>query len=1823
MWQAIQVLHVIAMGEYQAESQHGSDTISIHMGQELYIFEVDKSRTWCRGYALIPPSEARAFTQSVLSFNQEKRGSVPYQPSSSSGHSRGTNIIDVRTGNCTECTSPTQKSPSSGNHSNQKSSRSSKSSALDDRPSSNNSHSSFLAIAKKSFVPLANLKPLEPTIHIVVVPVTLLSPFLHSSMNKLLSEPVQPTSTSEPKPPPPPIPHLQMWNQASSDTEYVLTKEISAAIRIWCNTWLYYLFVHEEYQGIKFLLHRMRLLDEIRLQLILRLLTQREASDAKSRVVKHMSKISKAFGADLVARDSKSGRPLCKDTDLPQAAQEQFLASLAGFDVTTFDAADALSIYKIGLFHVFVDLLRIDGTLEPGFKYSIYLSLRSGPISQKTEDNPLTESFKIDVTEDWIGADMSELIAAMFRKVAVSVIQHARIYLVAVLFKTSDYTGYRQCFGAGASDLTTFVKDKSLTTSRKLTMPMFVTSQELRNWGTVLQMLMNGQDQGIKAASEIKSITISVKTFEAESVDSLHLWKTFVRNEFVYPVRSYFLTDNGSGNVRDSIYLFLGEVNVVGASHTDAFTPVWVELTSKSKTLLFTEAANETKMETWSSGIVCNKESLGEIVRISFRHNYERGDILDEVVIFKIHRGKDLINTLTHNLFSDDGILSTGNKNVSSKLGSLAFKVNYVGTEWNHEPVVQNILNWESSLGTANEPTPEQLYDTLYELQNVEAKQLTRQFSKIVYILFNQLSYYWPKDNVSKFLCQRIYDTLICVLNKTPEFLEPHLKYFFKTFTMGTVWKPILHLTMSLLSRTKTQGTPDLLEFVKACPLLMRFVVLSAGADIKNGKVLPVEVMVSILNCLFQCAKDFSQILSIESSHMLEIQSITSGNIATCLEFFHGIEEHSFIFQATRELLGTARTDNDEIQVKLLLELRKITNDDKALSERGYNENLIFVTIKLARTLWKVIIKNPEVKQTQLRIMTAVLLDQYKVIWSHQDCCFRDCHKLVRALYPLTAKLYVVLLNRFRALETQQKYRNHLTLLFSPPYAEIPIDSLISGRIFDETLTELGVLLSALSNYLTLSVSSHMSLGMKPKHELEFCKLLMHIDLSILNHESCLSDWLSLAAYFHKMVFQSLEYVGNFLIKLLSESQDACDKHAIKSFDYPVWLMYLDCLMKLICSEFLAFEQLSDVNRATVWTICGNIRQNAANLMQTTWHALGFPGKDHPVSFGRYQALLANNPVLIENVLDMCLVSNESVQKLAVQLLFGMAMTNWSMVEDKPCTRIETSQAQVEAFQGQIIVALCSVFDRRQILPVVADCTYFSNSLEAIINLNLPKGSEVELSLSNMTQEVIEFVDLLLDLKWIPPSDTYDDLRTFHSLNVFDFLLRNGKVDIFVRYVHALAVSNERRGNYSQAAIAYGILAKSLSLDMHKQHTTLRKVNGQDKSQFEVWAAITHLRVHYYCLDRAYEMAISAVKELMFAYETVSFNFQQLAAHSKLLSDLYRELSVNERVLPKFFLVSFLGSGFPKLLQGHHYIFEGLPWDRVEAVNRLLEIFPGAQFVTTETEVVSKDMQYLCVRDVTPLGQSSSDRESESLSLKPVIGQLDTFRLLKPLPVAPDTDSVEKTPRTPLNTWVECIVYTTYQPFPTIVPFSQVKRTCVHRLSPIGNALLLLRDNINKMRSLIRSSGMATDSSPLKKNLAKNLEVVLSNAILSPVNGGTQLYRRFFDQVEFQANDIFKNELAKLKLDLVNYADCISECLMIFRQAIGVDRWPYCDELERVFQETYVQELETLQQQDKLMRLSASSALFRLSPTDPIYNSKRSTRKTVTKRQIKNFVNRN
>ena len=503
-----------------------------------------------------------------------------------------------------------------------------------------------------------------------------------------------------------------------------------------------------------------------------------------------------------------------------------------------------------------------------------------------------------------------------------------------------------------------------------------------------------------------------------------------------------------------------------------------------------------------------------------------------------------------------------------------------------------------------------------------------------------------------------------------------------------------------------------------------------------------------------------------------------------------------------------------------------------------------------------------------------------------------------------------------------------------------------------------------------------------------------------------------------------------------------------------------------------------------------------------------------------------------------------------------MIVSEWALNED------------LTGLQREIIASLDDTFQNRIYLPESHEKKSFDQYLRGTFNID--REDEAFPYISRLLDAIEEFLDLLLDLYNIPPGDAFNDDRIFHALNVLNFLKDIDRVEIFSRYVNDIAQWNRNKLNYTQAGLALKLLASAYewSLDIKLGASESPKFPVQ--SSFQRKEALYEEIIQNFTRGKAFENAIDATKELIMAYETVSFDFKKLASATRILAKLYDSIDNIDRVSASYFRVAYIGVGFPRSLRNRQFIFEGTPWEKLESIHeRLHRLYPGATIVSNETQA-KLDGQYLYVSTVVPEGDTTTDYFSgrQLQSISPGAKEFQSRSNMKYFSYSRPLSGTNS----PLDLWVEKVVYETYQSFPTIVKRSEVKQVSMVKLSPVENALNLLNQKINDLLDLelLFNVGKADQGTVTK------LDLILSGSVDSPVNGGIPVYRAFFNDRSLREDPNTSQKVLALELAFLDYAAALQRCLIIHGKVVPATLKPLHDNLMQLFQRNYERELNFL-----------------------------------------------
>ncbi|OJJ62443.1 hypothetical protein ASPSYDRAFT_55309 [Aspergillus sydowii CBS 593.65] len=726
----------------------------------------------------------------------------------------------------------------------------------------------------------------------------------------------------------------------------------------------------------------------------------------------------------------------------------------------------------------------------------------------------------------------------------------------------------------------------------------------------------------------------------------------------------------------------------------------------------------------------------------------------------------------------------------------------------------------------------------------------------------------------------------------------------------------------------------------------------------------------------------------------------------------------------------------------------------------------------------------------------------------------------------------------------------YLSLLFSKSFP-FQLKASKTSQKFDEVLVELSAIMAA-----TAAIPNPKRLRLKGLELTNFLSQAFEVHNSILNCEAYPENWFSIHVYNHRATVKSLEYLGSLMIdKLLPAPDDA------ETFDTRAWESFFMTLLKVVSSDALALETVPEQKRRTIWKIAGDVREQGADLLHTTWEAIGWEtGEEERERYGLkklggYQVQYV--PGLVAPIIELCLSVHEGLRHVAVDILRTMIISEWDLNQD------------LSIIETEVISSLDNLFKSKNMNEGVIQKLFIGELLARF------DGCEAfDEDLAKAVKALIETVDELLDL--FVASQGGSMAESLHALRLMEYMKDMGREDIFIRYVHELAQGQASAGNFTEAGLALQFHADLYDWDPRRSLPELVNPSFPEQTPFERKESLYFSIIQYFEDAKAWTHALACYKELASHYEDTVMDFSKLSRAQSSMAKIHESIAKEDKQFPRYFRVSYKGLGFPPTLRDKEFIVECSPAERMATlIDRMQKEHPAAQ-VLSSGEVHDYEGQFLFISPVSvhrDMSHPVFQRSKISPSVRDHLLISEPTRFSSTLRRhTRDVDIQEQ--------WVEKVVYTTSEPFPNILRRSEVVSTEEVALSPLQTALERTWRKTQELYLLYRRAASGEDMS--LTNLTEALEQLLDLSSASP--SCVAHYRQFLideaedDEEEDEGEnantpkpvDPLKNALA---VALIDHALAVKHSLALYsRPAHQATQ----SELTRRFEEAFAPELSSL-----------------------------------------------
>lgn len=769
---------------------------------------------------------------------------------------------------------------------------------------------------------------------------------------------------------------------------------------------------------------------------------------------------------------------------------------------------------------------------------------------------------------------------------------------------------------------------------------------------------------------------------------------------------------------------------------------------------------------------------------------------------------------------------------------------------------------------------------------------------------------------------------------------------------------------------------------------------------------------------------------------------------------------------------------------------------------------------------------------------TTEVTDQWK---DQVRLCCSILSTQVEGLGPEIPDYIPKIIDSYLAIQaTPKQERSRLSFLFPTTYP-FPSKLLADPAEFDEALVELSAILSALS-----ASPAGMQLELADDEMANLLEDTLNVHLSILHCEAFPAEWLSVRIFHHKSTMKTLEYLAGILLEsFLPEPDDA------ESYNTELWKVFFTTLLKLVASDALALETFPEQKRRAVWKIAGDVREHGAALLRQTWEAIGWDTsadereKFNLTKMGGYQVQYV--PGLVAPIVELCLSVHEGLRRVAVEVLQTMIVSEWTLSED------------LSVIQTEMIDCLDILFKSKPLTESILQKLFINELMSLFDSLENRGEDELYNSVRELVSTIDEFLDLLVAVH--SADVTGEASHMIHRLRLMEFLRDMQKEEIFIRYVHQLAKLQSDARNSTEAGLALRLHADLYEWDPTKIIPPLVDPEFPAQSQFERKERIYFEIIKHFEDGEAWSCALDTYQELQVQYQENVYDFPKLARTQRAIATIYETIAKADKLVPKYFRVVYKGMGFPPSLRDKEFVFEGTPTERTSVfTDRMQEQHPTAQIITSG-DVDDVEGQFLHISALTP----HRDLEHHVFQ-RARVPQIIRDYLISSHPQLFSVTSKRSTSGPVTEHSAEKIIYTTAEPFPTILCRSEIVAVDRIILSPLQTALERVIRKTQEMTVVEkRVAEGEEDMAPL---LVDALNISVNPNSDTSVVQYRELLPTTIDGEEVEEIELQPLENA-LKIALIDHAVMIKRCLGMFARPLPKPQVPRQSK-EELAQSTYL-----------------------------------------------------
>ncbi|GME70227.1 unnamed protein product [Ambrosiozyma monospora] len=1470
--------------------------------------------------------------------------------------------------------------------------------------------------------------------------------------------------------------------------------------------------------------------------------------------------------------------------------------------------------------HLLVDYKYLSGSCKilpdrsRGLKAYLYL---------RNTKRRLTEAYSIPVKADSI-VSLNKVAAALFTNIPASEISKGRIYLACIINETivtseqpPSANGYpnlktfERGVCAGAVDISRVFSGRQghltsgeyhqftmrlyasyMTKSVEPTIilpgmsPMLAMALSAPNngWGELIDRIVTGSTKGVAVNPRAQKMVFSLKELKLDSLsngegagEGANIFQSMdlVKSAGYNPLEQQL-----NPSTYDRVYLRVVKChhNISAVAQTQLNLKnqfVTIEVSSPtSNNLRFARASNEISKLKWQFTSTSPDESINETIQITGFTPAPTNS--NDVLYFDVYSSGLFIGSAKYPLRVYDQIAEIGDlsnpRNVrtvevfapgsSTSIGTIVVGLEYVGKNYNVDPYVDMIVNWNTIYDKNQESSSKTLITTLSQVPRSPLPTIIKYFSELIESVLD--IYSSANDNHELFsaygaaeetqfqdLANEAFDTLVHLLDLVIARQDEYaclFESFMESKELPDVGEYLIDDLNRYLGSSESKWNYTGRAICRICPLILK--LANKCYDTQTSYISSYQKFAKNVTLFLGSTRELVIIDQLALIDNLELVLDAMRNI------FDDYELVQYVTSWTEALglrgLGVLEDENANALVnKKRSKVHRLIISKMLFLNRSVHSFLIDTENTktredlLCNALVCVcqVLHNPVIDVDASRLALGVLLSVMLVSFGPEKRFFDEFHEL----YLVLCAIYMPLCVQFnKHLKFVQKNcmlepRRFFTQLFPTtyPFPEFTIDSAVEEESFSELMLEFTVDLNMIleisvgGNYqrigkillgelpMPVSYSKLDQFAPSFKEQMSTHFIFDSIDsISTMINSPFYPDskWIILKAYICAYTEAYCECFDSTIQLFYSDVNSLKDPNLI-TFASKYLSSYIICMLQCATSKPASIEHLNTIAVNGCYKITKDLRSNAVKSIYGTWNTLGLPATEEEKKRfgldklgGLHSVMYTDeNYVIVREILLCAMQKNNVCCELASKIFWSIIVCEWTKREGLYELERVTISSLYEIFMNESSYS-----------PESTEIRNFITTLRSFITLDVQ--DEAYQPIMQFINTMFDFLGAAAELKIIPEGIEFEDDRAFYNINIGSYLLNVDKPELLSSFINSLYGSYVDKKNFTQAALSLELLADTYTWNPNSFLPSCKAPVFPNQSEFKRKESLYRLMAANFEKGNNTEQAVVCYLELLDAYKEYNLSLEGLAFCHGELSKLYNKLEVSGSMESSYFKIAFIGYGFPVSVRGKEFICEGLPFEHITSIHhRLARKYPGSRIISNEEkarELLTKTPfgKFLHIKTVTPMKSSDSGMVSVGLGIGSGLNSLsytsrqylnhlnlNTFVTSRRIPGSTNVT----------NLWIEETTYETQLTFPTLMNRSEIKFTTTVKLSPIKNAVKSLISKIEELSSLefmikqnlkdqIDPATIANSSvfSSLSRNLAGTID--------SPVNGGVGQYKAFF-----------------------------------------------------------------------------------------------------------------